>query len=191
MKKFSYFIGGAIIIGAMIFAIIWGLSSVKNQSLSLPFGQSFSVATSSLTGTTASTSPTYLAAYGTTTTAVFDISGSNALDISLQYNASSSTSTLAWIYEFSDNSNDWYMEDAVSTSGATVTHSSTATSSDLMINSWTPETGNGVNSAVGKRIPSKKLVHLSNVNAEYMRITFSSWNAGGAIWGIVKMYKPL
>jgi len=171
-----------------VLAILIGYSAFKGQGLVGSGGYitdgggseaNFSVST-------ASTSPVFLSSIGTagataTSTSIINVDGIESVDLNLQYVASSTTSQLVWILEFSNNGIDWYNEDVASVAGSIVTHNATATSTPaLTMHSWTP-------GAIGNpQVPFMKNTTITPISTKYMRVSFSSWIANGSLWFEIK-----
>jgi len=183
MKKIIYWLIGI--------AIVVGLGYYYKTNQPAFFGGVFQTdAPIYLTGNSATTTKIYLSSIGTagataTSTVTINTYGVESVDMNLQYVASTTSSNLVWILEFSDNNIDWYNEDVASVAGSVVTHNATATSTPaLTMHSWTP-------GAIGNpQAPFMKNTTITPIASRYMRVSFSSWAANGSLWGEVILKRP-
>lgn len=153
---------------------------------------------SSASTSTATTTPTFLAAntaIATTTLPIYDsyeVGGTNQtnqgkinvpdeVNLAIQFTASSTTSVLGWKYEYSQDGIDWYEDDYMDAGRL-------STSSIVNVSAGYTQTWTFASSTVGGQTPaasnqiSGKLVTVP-VPMRYVRVVFySASTARGAVW---------
>lgn len=111
-----------------------------------------------------------------TTTLTAITSGADRADLNLIFRASTSSASLKWTYEYSNNGVDWYGEDYIANQSNTqFNHSSTTP-----IHMWTPSTWTAVGTTSSSSMRSVLNIPVSNSN--YIRIKFNPVGANGLIW---------
>lgn len=161
------------ILGIMVVVGAYGYRQVYSRIITTEFY---------LNGNSATTSPSYLAtAAATTTFNHMSVQGIHQVDVYLLAQASTTATEYRWVNEFSNDSINWYGEDAsvaldkngnVSTVNGTV---SVGHSTSTLVHSWVP---GEVSSSTNKKIT----VDTSGSNFYRMRI--KAYGAAGSIWGI-------
>lgn len=139
--------------------------------------------------TSATTSVSYMSAGVGTSTITCNLeylasaygNGSNSFDsaiLGIQMNASSTNTTLAWKYEYSQDNLDWYQDDIdLTTSATTTTHVRTYKEHSWLFASSSAPT------SIAKSSRSNKKVEL-DTPAKWIRVTFyiPAGSTGGALW---------
>jgi hypothetical protein len=180
MKKY-YTIGGLILAGITLLVIsLIGFNQPTASNATVSLAKLVAL------GGMASTSPVFFSPQAlsnlpaTSTTATLNISGAEAIDLNIQLNASSTTSQLRWTEEYSYDGIDWFMQDKESTTNNVVTHYATATSTVVIYHTWTP-------GAIGI---SRKNVKITDIDENYLRLTFSAHNGTSSVWALLVENKP-
>lgn len=127
-----------------------------------------------LNGNTATTTRTFLGTATATSTLVIPTVGVDLSDLNVQMESSSTASTLNFIIDFSDgvgcmnttNSCDWFREDSYTVGGSQVSHAAS------IFHTWTP----------GTVSTTTKNYTITNVAANFMRVSYSMSGANGTIW---------
>jgi len=116
----------------------------------------------------ATSTVSYLTVGGDSISVSFYTGDADLLDVNLAIVASSSSSVLTWVYEYSDNYVDWYQESGSQVdSTILVTYGATG-----LVHSWTP----------GSTAEALRNFSMSPVAAKYTRVTFSASTANLSIW---------
>lgn len=125
----------------------------------------------------ATSSPVYLTTAAASSTFPFYLDNAKEAYANIIFTASSSASVLAWTYEFSDDNQTWFGEDASTNAGnVTTTHGSTN-----VYHIWTP----------GGAVVTSRTFALPGINAKYARITVKSLGAAGSIWAKVNIKQEI
>lgn len=167
---------------AIVSAVYIGTAKANSSRIITPVGCTTS-------GTLATTSVSYMSAGVGTSTITCDLeyiasaygNGSNSFDsaiLGIQLNASSTNTTLAWKYEYSQNKLDWYEDDVELTINATTTtHVRTYKEHSWLFASSSYPT------SIANSSRSTKKVNLETPT-KWIRVTFymPTGSTGGALW---------
>lgn len=156
--------------------IIIGLSAIALVAVLglFTYQQSIKANSSRFEHTYTATATSTLVSATTTLTAI--TSGADRADLAVIFRASSSSASLKWTYEYSNNAVDWYGEDYISNqSNLQFNHSSTTP-----IHMWTPSTWIAIGTTSSSSMRSVLNIPVSNSN--YMRVNFYPVGANGLIW---------
>jgi len=148
---------------AILISAIFGLVIVWTVFLSpLELSARASYVTIERVGNTASTTVVSMSPGTATTTLSFETNEVDEVNLFMQVNASSSTSTLAWEYEFSNDNVDWFGEDGIIIT-ASLGSETTYHSSSTISHRWNP----------GAAGIARKTVKLPTISSRYSRIVFT------------------
>lgn len=120
-----------LVVVACVYIIIDGKRD--NESKSVVVGGQYA-STGNLYGTN-TTTPFYVATTtaANTSSSIYITPEVDQIDLNIWVKASSTTARIDWQYEFSDDNDTWFGEDAYSVSGSTVTHQAATTT-----HTWIP-----------------------------------------------------
>lgn len=150
------------ILGAIVLALIIGVTTVKATP------SYFSVHQSDSATTTVST-------VNPATNVIYNLSGEMSVlmaDVDsnyvfLQATASSTATTISWVVQYSNNNIDWFESDNIiaPAAGQAIVHASST-------NTWTP----------GVTTISRKMVTIPTISSYYKRVVFGTTVGTSTIW---------
>ena len=156
---------------------------VYQQSKDKAVGQMPSIASAIIFATGEPTASGFTPVYlnNSTTTAEFNTEGADTLDLEFYSSvASSTTDTVGFSIDFSDNGTNWFAEDVNSTSGRTTTH-------QTRTRAWTP----------GTTASTTAHFQFTGINSKYVRVNVASWGINHtatssdiAFWARYVLNKP-
>jgi hypothetical protein len=155
-----------VILGIIVLVIGGYLLLKKTKPISTSLGggadvSSFVVLAGSKNATTFALTPIWFATStgsNATSTKIIQIGSTiDTVDVNACITASSTSSGLQWLYDFSNDGINWFNQDITSVAGGTITHGAASTT-----NEWIPAT----------TLPSCKNFTLTDFNADFLRITF-------------------
>ena len=145
------------------------LEEIKNEKL----GQAIYLKNYYLGGNIATTSPTHFTTSTATTSLVYNTSAADLISIDINFDSSTTPSTLYWVNDFGDNLQDFYPE-----TGSTVDSSTSVThGTSEVIHQWTyASTTLTIDEAI------RKSISIEPIASQLGRVRFWVSGASADLW---------